>query len=135
MQTFINTLADYIKELELELEEEQKYPVKIGVFADEPSLRIKTLAGSETIRKYMDGTSDIRLPFEISIKSPNQEEAFIVLGKVLDHVRNIGEFLEKCEYSEYVLLNTVIDQIPTFQESTDNYFYYTSKLTVDLTVI
>ena len=128
MKDFIYKLADYIKQLELE------YPVKIGIFDDEASLLIRPITGSEIIREYMDGTMDIRLPFEISIKSPNQEEAYSVLDTVMNHVRNIGDHL-KSQNSYHVLLNTVIDQIPTFEEKTDNYFYYTSKLTVDLTVV
>ena len=129
MKDFIKQLADYIADLELE------YPVKIGVFDDEASLVIRPLTGSEVIREYMDGTVDSRLPFEISIKSKNQEEAYSVLGTVMNHVRNISDFLNKSEDSAHFLLSMVIDQIPTFVENTDNYFYYTSKLTVDLTVI
>jgi len=129
MKDFIYKLADYIKELAID------YPVKIGIFDDEASLRIQALAGSEIIREYMDGTADSRLLFEISIKSKNQEEAYTVLSTVMNHVRKIGDFLKISESTTHVLLNTVIDQIPTFQESTDNYFYYTSKLTVDLTVM
>ena len=128
MKDFIYKLADYIKQLELE------YPVKIGIFDDEASLLIRPITGSEIIREYMDGTMDIRLPFEISIKSPNQEEAYSVLDTVMNHVRNIGDHLNS-QNSYHVLLNTVIDQIPTFEENKDNYFYYTSKLTVDMTVV
>ena len=127
MKDFIYKLADYIKQLELD------YPVKIGIFDDESSLRIQPLAGSEIIREYMDGTTDSRLPFEISIKTKNQEEAYVILDSVMNHVRNIGDFLKTNENTTHILLNIVIDQIPTFVESTDNYFYYTSKLTVDLT--
>ena len=129
MKDFIYKLADYIKELELE------YPIKIGIFDDSSSLVIRPLTGSETIREYMDGTVDSRLPFEISIKSKNQEEAYNVLGTVMNHVRNISDFLKYSEDDTHVLLNVVIDQIPTFQENTDSYFYYTSRLTVDLTVV
>jgi len=128
MKNFIYTLVDYIKELELD------YPVRVGIFDDEASLIVKPVEGSQVIHEYMNGMMDIRLPFEISIKSKNQEEAFNVLSRVMDHVKNIDEFLKR-ESKEQVLLNLETDQIPVFQDNVDNYFYYTSKLTVDLTVV
>ena len=128
VNNFIYTLADYIKQLALD------YPVTIGEFDKKSSLTIKP-AGSEVIREYMDGMADIRLPFEIQIKTKNQAEALNVLQNVLNHVRNIDDFIKKSNRKDYVLLNTTIDQIPVFQTSKGNYVYYTSKLTVDITVV
>ena len=128
MNNFIYELADHIKQLALD------YPVSIGDFDKKSSLAIKP-AGTERIREYYNGMKDIRLPFEISIKTTNQEEALIILQTVLNHVRNLDAFLKNSKNNKYVLINTTIDQIPVFQQNEDDYFYYTSKLTVDLTVI
>lgn len=128
MKNFIYTLVDYLKQLELD------YPVCIGIFDDEASLIVKPIEGSAVIHGYMNGMMDIRVPFEISIKSKNQEEAFSVLSNVMDHVRNLDDFLKE-ERKAHILLGMVIDQIPIFEsKDEDGYFYYTSKLTVDLTV-
>jgi len=128
MKNFIYTLVDYINQLELE------YPVKVGIFDDEPSLMVRPVTGSEVIHEYMNGMIDIRLPFEISIKSKDQEVAFNILNEVMNHIKDIGKFLND-ESKEHILLNLEMDQIPVFQANEDGYFYYTSKLTADLTVI
>ena len=128
MKNFIYTLVDYINQLELE------YPVKVGIFDDEPSLMVRPVTGSEVIHEYMNGMMDIRLPFEISIKSKDQEIAFNVLNEVMNHIKDIGKFLSD-ESKEHILLNLEMDQIPVFQANEDGYFYYTSKLTADLTII
>jgi len=127
MKNFIYTLVDYIKELELD------YPIFIGVFDEQPSLMIKPTEGSEIIHEYMNGMMDIRLPFSISIKSKDQEVAFKVLCEVMNHLSGLGKFLNESS-KEQVLLNLETNQLPVFQASEDNYFYYTSKLTVDLTI-
>ena len=126
MKNFIYTLVDYIKELEI------VSPVRVGIFDDGESLVVIPVEGSEVIHEYMDGTLDIRLPFEIHIKSKNQENAFNVLSEVMNHMRNIGEFLDEKDQN-HALLGVAIDQIPFFETSTeDGYFYYKSKVTIDL---
>ena len=128
MKNFIYTLVDYIKQLELD------YPVSIGTFDDEASLIVKPIKGSEVIHEYMNGVMDVRLPFEISFKSKNKEEAFGVLSDVINHMRSMDNILNK-ESEDYTLFRTVIDQIPFFEEQKeDGYFYYHAKITVDLTV-
>ena len=127
MKNFIYTLVDYIKQLELD------YPVRIGIFDDEASIVVKPIVGSEVIHEYMNGMMDIRLPFEISIKSKNQEVAFNVLNDVINHVRSIGDFLDSESKDDYILLRVMVDQNPIFESNEDGYFYYSSKLTVDLT--
>ena len=128
MKNFIYTLVDYIDKLELE------YPVKVGIFDENPSLMVRPVTGSEVIHEYMNGMTDIRLPFEVSIKSKDQEVAFNVLNEVMNHIRDIGKFLnDEKDGNELILLNLELDQIPVFGASEDGYFYYTSKLTVDLT--
>jgi len=127
MKNFMHTLVAYINQLELD------YPVRIGIFGDDASLMVRPIEGSEVIHEYMNGMMDIRLPFTISVKSKNQEEAFNVLNDVMSHMRNIGDFLNS-ESEEQILLNMVMDQIPVFESNEDGYFYYSSKLTVDLTV-
>jgi len=129
MKNFIYTLVDYIDKLELE------YPVKIGIFDDEPSLMVKPVNGSEVIHEYMNGMADIRLPFEVSMKSKDQEVAFNVLNEVLEHLKGLGKFLnDESNEKEAILLNLETDHVPVFQASEDGYFYYTSKLTADLTI-
>jgi len=128
MKNFIYTLVDYIKQLEL------NYPVRMGLFDDEASLVVRPIVGSEVIHEYMNGMMDIRLPFEIMIKSKNQEEAFSVLSDVMNHLQTMDGFLSE-ESKAYLLLGMVIDQIPASPSNDEEgYFYYTSKLTVDLTV-
>ena len=128
MKNFIYTLVDYIKQLEL------AYPVYMGTFDDQESLIVKPTPGSSVIHSYMNGMMDVRLPFEISIKSKNQEEACRVLSDVMNHVQQLGNFLN--EGSKDLLLDMMMDQIPTFTSKDDaGYFYYTSTLTVDLAVI
>ena len=127
MNNFIYKIVDYINELELGLS------LKIGIPDDGESLVIIPIEGSEVIHEYMNGSADIRLPFEIKIKSKNQEEAFNVLSKVMNHMRNIVEVLEKDEKKDHTLLQVVIDHIPTFVgKEADGYFYYNAKMTVDL---
>ena len=126
MKNFIYTLVDYINQLEL------SYPVRIGIFDDEPSLCVKPMEGSEVIHEYMNGTCDIRLPLEISIKSKDQEVAFNVLSDVMNHLKKLGDFLTS-KSEDQILLNLTMDQMPVFQSRDDGYFYYTSKLTVELT--
>jgi len=128
MKNFIYTLVDYIKQLELD------YPVQVGVLDSEPSLVVKPIAGSEIIHEYMNGMMDVRLPFEISIKSEDQEEAFNVLSGVMNHIRDMGDFLNSGECVDYILLRIMVDQITVFEFGEDDYYYYSSKLTVDLTV-
>ena len=127
MNNFINTLVEYIDQLEMD------YPVKIGIFAEEPCLMVKPIEGSEVLHEYMNGMVDIRLPFEISIKSNDQEEAFNLLNDVMKHLKDMRNFLtDKSE--DQNLLNLTMDQMPVFQARDGNYFYYSAKLTVDLTV-
>jgi len=129
MNNFIYKIVEYIKELELE------YKINIGIFDDEESLVIVPVEGSQIIHEYMNGTADIRLPFEIKIKSRNQEEAFTKLSQVMAHMRGIGDFLKEGQKTDHTLLNVVIDQIPTFEgKQDDGYFYYNTKVTVDLSI-
>ena len=128
MNNFIYKIVGYLKELEL------GYPVRIGIFDDEASLVVKPIVGSEIIHEYMNGMMDVRLPFEISIKSKNQEVAFNMLNDVMNHVKDIGDFLDS-EGKDYILLRIMVDQNPVFESNEDGYFYYSSKLTVDLTVV
>jgi len=129
MNNFIYQIVAYIKELELD------YKINIGIFDDEESVVIVPTEGSQIIHEYMNGTADIRLPFEIKIKSRNQEEAFTKLSQVMIHMRGIGNFLEQGEENDHTLLNVVIDQIPTFEgKQDDGYFYYQTKVTVDLSI-
>ncbi|MCL2559272.1 MAG: hypothetical protein FWE07_02185 [Turicibacter sp.] len=131
MKNFIYQLVDVVNQLELDV------PVKIGIFDETESLMVKPASGSQIIHEYMDGSVDIRLPFEISIKKANQEEAFTVLQDVLNHIKNSGEYLSHTNNEEkeaHLLLHLTMDQIPVFQAHTDGYFIYTSYLTVDLTV-
>jgi hypothetical protein len=129
MNNFIYKIVEYIKELELD------YKVNIGIFDEEESLVIVPVEGSQIIHEYMNGCADIRLPFEIKIKSRNQEEAFTRLSKVMNHLRGIGDFVEAGEDKDHTLLNIVIDQIPTFVgKQDDGYFYYQTKVTVDLSI-
>jgi len=127
MKNFIYTLVDYINQLELD------FPVRIGIFDDDKSLVVKPIEGSVVVHEYMNGMMDIRLPFVIGIKSKNQEEAFNVLSDVINHIRNISDFLNS-EGEGCILLRMMINQIPVFESNEDGYFYYSSKLTVDLTV-
>ena len=128
MNNFIYYIVDYLKEIEV------GYPVHIGVFDDKESIVVKPISGSEVIHEYMNGMMDVRLPFEMSIKSKNQEEAFNVLTKVMTHMRHIKSFLDK-EHQDHGLLNVVIDQIPFFEgKKKDGYFYYHATMRVDLTV-
>ena len=129
MNNFIYNIVAYIKELELD------YKVNIGIFDDEESLIIVPIEGSQIIHEYMNGSADIRLPFEIKIKSKNQEKAFNTLSDVMSHLRNIGDFLAEDEKKDHTLLNVVVDQIPTFVgKEEDGYFYYNAKVTVDLSI-
>ena len=127
MKNFIYTLVDYIKRLDLD------YPVNIGTFADEASLIVKPIKGSEVLHEYMNGVIDVRLPFSISIKSKNQKEAFAILTDVMDHMREMENFQNR-ESKDYILFKVVVDQLPFFEEQDDGYFYYHTKITVDLTV-
>jgi len=128
MKNFIYLLVDYMNQLEL------AYPVKIGIFDNESSLMIKPVEGSQIIHEYMNGMADIRLLFELSIKNKDQEVAYNVLSEVIEHFKDLQTFLNRNESREYLLLNLEMDQIPVFQESKDGYFYYTTKITVELTV-
>ena len=111
------------------------YKVNIGIFAEEASLVIVPIEGSNVIHAYMNGTSDVRLPFEIKIKSKNQEEAFNNLSEVMNHLSNIGNYLAEDENKDITLLNVEVDQIPTFVgKEDDGYFYYNAKVTVDLSI-
>ena len=125
MKNFIHTLVTHIEQLEMD------YPVRIGIFDDEKSLMIKPISGSEVIHEYMNGDMDIRLPFEISIKSKNQEEAYNFLNDVMTHLKNINNFLTR--KNDHTLLDLTMEQIPTFLPSEDDYIYYSVKLTADLT--
>ena len=129
MNNFIYKIVTYIKELKLDCK------VNIGIFDEEESLVIVPTEGSQIIHEYMNGCADIRLPFEIKIKSRNQEKAFTKLSKVMNHMRCMGEFLEAGEENDHTLLNVMIDQIPTFVgKQDDSYFYYSTKVTVDLSI-
>ena len=128
MNNFIYKIVDYLKEQEL------GYPVHVGIFDESESVAVVPMEGSQIIHEYMNGSADIRLPFEVKIKSRNQEEAFNVLSKVMNHMRSIGDFLES-EDKEHSLLRVVIDQIPAFVgKQEDGCFYYNGKVTVDLSM-
>ena len=131
VKNFIHTLADYIKLLDL------NYPVIVGASDESQSLVVRPITGTEVVREYMDGMIEIRMPFEINIKSTNQTEAYQVLNDVLEYVRNVGDFLQDKEDVEqgYVVLGIVIDQIPMLIDSNDENFVYASKLMVNLTII
>jgi hypothetical protein len=129
MNNFIYKLTDYIKELKT------GYPVQIGTFTCEDSLVVIPAEGSSIIGEYMDGTKEIRMSFEINIKSKSQEEAFNVLNDVINNIRNIGNFLDK-EKRPYALLNIAVEQLPYFAEKQEiGYFIYNSKIVVDVTEI
>ena len=129
MNNFIYTLTDYIKGLKT------GYPVQIGTFACADSLVVIPAEGSNVIREYMDGTKEIRMSFEINIKSKSQEEAFNVLSDVTNNMANVGNFLDK-ENGQHTLLNVAVEQLPYFaQEQEIGYFIYNAKIAVDVTTL
>ena len=123
MNNFIYKLTDYIKSLAT------GYPVQIGKFTESDSLVVIPVEGSTVIQEYMDGTKDIRMSFEISIKSKSQENAFNVLNEITNNITDIGNFLENGP-----LLTILVEQMPYFaKEQEIGYFIYNSKIVVNIT--
>jgi len=126
MKDFIYRLTDHIKRLNLDA-----YPIKVGILSDRQCLTVRPVTGSEVIHQYMDSMMDIRLPFEVIIKSFDQEEAYNTLSNVMNHVQE----LVIPEVDEgLVLLKLDVLQLPAFDKFEDGYYYYVIKLSFDLTV-
>jgi hypothetical protein len=104
------------------------YPVQIGNFTEGNALVIIPAEGSTKIHEYMDGTKELRLSFEINIKSKSQEEAFNILSDVINNIQYLGDFLD-----DGPLLNIIVEQMPYFaNEQTIGYFIYNSKIAVEI---
>ena len=127
MEDFMTLLVAHINELELAL------PVKIGLFDEEDSLLVKPVEGSEVIHTYMNGSLDVRLPFEVGIKSKNQAEAYKTLHQVMAHVKKLGNHLKEKDEA-HLLLQLDMDLQPVFKEKTANAFIYSAKLIADIAV-
>ena len=89
------------------------------------------MEGSNKIQEYMDGTKELRLSFEINIKSKSQEAAYDVLSEIITNITDIGKFFENGP-----LLNVAVEQMPYFAEAQEiGYFIYNSKIVVDITEV
>ena len=129
MNNFIDKRTDYIKNLTT------GYPVQIGKFTAADSIVVIPAEGTNVIQEYMDGSSDIRMSFEINIKSKSQENAFKVLSDVINNITDISSFLD-AEEKQYTLLNIAVEQMPYFaQEQEIGYFIYNSKIVVNITEV
>ena len=128
MKNLIYKLVDYLEKLDL------GYPVRVGIFDAGSSLVIKPIDGTEVINEYMNGTMDVRIPFALSMKSTSQEIAYNLLSQVMKHFRENPLVLldDSKEVDYYVRMG--IDAIPHFDKEADRYFYYSTKLTIDLTI-
>jgi len=126
MEKFIYALMDFLEGVNLD------YPINIGKFDENPSIMVRPIEGKETVRKFMNGTEDMLLPFEMSIKS-KMKDSQEILQIVLRHLINMNDFLQS-KNNIISILGYEINQIPLFQEKDEDYFYYNTKFTFELTV-
>ena len=128
MNDFLYQLVAYFEELET------GYPVKVGILDDEESILIKPVAGSEIMHEYMNGSLDIKLPFEISIKERNQELAFNAIHELISNLKDFEKALDKKE-KNYDFIKLSITEVPALEEgSRDGFFVYTTKISAHLTI-
>jgi len=127
MNNFIYTLMNYIKRLDLE------HSLEIGAHPPGASIAITPLEGSEVIDRYMNGMADVRLPFEISVKTENKVEAQKTLIDLIAHLGDLGNYL-KNEEKTIVFNELELDQLPVFKEHAHGFYHYHIKLTVKLTL-
>lgn len=54
----------------------------VGFLPEADGLQVYSLAGGQIVASYMDGSHDVRLPFEFAIKTDDQKNALNVLWKL-----------------------------------------------------
>ena len=128
MENFIYKLADYLEELELD------YPVRVGMNGDGSSIALIPVTGSKIIQEHMNGMADVHLPFEISVKSKDKQQAFDTINQVISHVRKY--VVHDFERDRYDLITIDISEKPYINQTAEEigFFVYTAKISVTLTL-
>lgn len=128
MRDLIYKVASYINGLDV------PYPVSVGLFEEEASLVVRPTAGFKVVQTYMNKERDLCVPFEIGMKSKDQEVAQRVLHEVADHMQHFDAFLQKDAASKLHLTSkTHFEGPPVFEKADDGYVYGYAQMRFDVT--
>lgn len=122
---FSVVLRDYINSLSLSL------PCKLDYLAEQASLVVYPLPGGKVEKAYMNGNQVVSLPFEVAVKSTDQQETSSILWVINSALANVGLELPS-QNNSYQFLSLEVAQ-PFLNDRDDQGFYvYMLDLTARL---
>lgn len=124
---FQEVLCDFINSLELPL------VARLDYFNEEDDLVINLISGGKVDELFMDGTQEISLPFEIAVKSKENEKANYIMWTVHSALSSFNLKLPSSNNS-YRFLSLEVAKPSISGRDEQDFFIYTLNIVAKLEV-
>lgn len=124
---FQEVLCDFVNLLDLPLK------ARLDYFNEQDDLVINLISGGKVDTLFMDGTQEISLPFEIAVKSKENEKANSIMWSVHSALSEFNIQLPS-KNGSYQFLSLVVDKPAVNGRDEQDYFIYTLNVTAKLEV-
>ena len=125
---FSEVLANFINTLGLQLK------CKLDYLSENESLSVYPLPGGKVEDEDMAGTQILSLPYEIAIKSKDQQKLNAILWKINTELSKIGFELPSLNNS-YTFISLTVET-PSLNDADEQGFYiYLQDITANLTIL
>jgi len=110
----------------------EEYRVQIGFLDTAESLQIINLPNSQEIERYMDGTRDMLMNFELSYKSTDQYKAAQTLFNIASFLDTLDNLESTNGSFDFLELNVV--SMPFLADQNEQYLTYVCDFQVLITL-
>ncbi|MBK0348230.1 minor capsid protein [Aerococcaceae bacterium zg-ZJ1578] len=106
---------------------------RLDFLSDQEDLVVYSLPGGKVEKSYMDGTTEMSLPFEIAIKSKDQKTCDATLWLIESALSD--PFLElPSEQNAYLFLGLTVDKPFLNEKDEQGFFVYVVDVTAKLEI-
>lgn len=120
-------LCNYVNTLSLGLK------ARIDYFNEKDDLVINLISGGRVEQLYMDGSQEISLPYEIAVKSKDNQRANAIIWTIHSYLSQFGIQLPSLNNS-YQFLEMEIAKPSVSGQDEQGFFIYTLTLTAKLEI-
>lgn len=120
-------LCNFVNTLDLGLR------ARIDYFNERDDLVINLISGGRVAQLFMDGTQEISLPYEIAVKSKDNQRANAIIWTIHSHLSQYGIQLPSLNNS-YQFLEMEIAKPSVSGQDEQGFFIYTLTITAKLEI-
>ena len=124
---FQDVLCDYINSLNLPL------VARLDYFIESDDLVVNLIAGGKVERLFMDGTQEISLPFEIAVKSLENQKANAIMWTIHSALSEFNLQLPS-NNGTYQFLSLDVGKPAVNGRDEQDYFIYTLRIVAKLEI-